>query len=241
MSQGQFLGSPSLLPFQSLVPPYYAALIPYTSLLPRLRFPYEQDPSSLPTLSLRQCLVQKAYSLNIQTSKKHKIREAEERENGNPCVFWGKGPPMLKCNAFAMFDGNATEGRVVFQPGSCFFCPWGLSLGIIWWLGWWESRGRPGLARVEQSRLQASLCRNVFRGTLEQASTKGRSFTFVCRKKYFLSRKKISTLISHPFQDAFTADYRQTNGHCLGRQTVWSDIAQWNHMVPPVTLIIHFC
>lgn len=140
-----------------------------------------------------------------------------------------------------MFDGNATEGRVVFQPGSCFFCPWGLSLGIIWWLGWWESRGRPALARVEQSRLQASLCRNVFRGTLEQASMEGTSFTFVCRKKYFLSRKKISTSISHLFQDAFTADYRQTNGRCLGRQTVWSDIAQWNHMVPPVTLIIHFC
>lgn len=106
--------------------------------------------------------------------------------------------------------------------------PGWLSLGIIYSQVWWGSRGLPGLVQGRAKQPTSFSMQKHLQ-------------TFVCRKEYFLSRKKISTLIFHPFQDAFTADYRQTKGRCLWSQIVWSDIAQWNHMVPPVILIIHFC
>lgn len=238
---------PGSVPWQSHPPTYHVqsgpSLFRWVDSLhvpPRLRFPYKQNPSSLPTLSLTQCLVQNSHSLDSQTSKKHKIPEADERENGNPHVFWGQGPPMRKCNTFAIFDRNATGGRFVFQPGPCFFCPWVAVLRHYPLRVWWGNSGLSGLVQGK-AKQPASFTMQQRLQRISGVGLQGRQkFHFCMPEKNIFSVEKNFYLDFPSFPGCIHCRL-QTNGRCLGRQTVWSDIAQWNHMVSLVILIIHFC
>lgn len=83
--QGQFLGN-SILVQLSKSGSSLLRSIDSLHVSPRPWLPYEQGPCSLPTLCFTQCLAQKAPSLDLQTSQKHKILEAEETGSGNPYV-----------------------------------------------------------------------------------------------------------------------------------------------------------
>lgn len=126
-------------------------------------------------------------------------------------VFSGvRGHPCESATLLRYLTEMSQKEHLSFSQAPVSSVPGWLSLGIIHSQCDRETGNCLAWSRVEQSSLQASLCRNVFRGTLEWDFKEGRSFTFVCRKKkYFLGREKISTLISHLFQDAFTADCRQ--------------------------------
>lgn len=157
-------------------------------------------------------------------------------------VFSGvRGHPCESATLLRYLTEMPQKEDLTFSLASVSSVPGWLSLGIIRSPCDGETGNCLAWFRVEQNSLQASLCRNVFRGTLEWASREGRSFTFVCRKKKNIFSVEKNFYLDFPSFPECIHCRLQTNGRCLGRQIVWSDIAQWNHMVSPVILIIHFC
>lgn len=110
----------------------------------------------------------------------------KKREWKSSC-FLGSGATHAKVQRFCDIWRKCHRRNICLSAGSLFL----LSLGIIRSLCDRETGNCLAWSRVEKSSLQASLCRNVFRGTLEWDFREGRSFTFVCWKKnIFLVGKK---------------------------------------------------